>query len=212
MDVERRSVLKGLAAAVTGAVASAASSEAESHAAVAGPQTQPSAPAPTLSASTGLLDAHQRATLASLAELIVPGSVAAGAVDRIDRLAAVDAPAAQRRLLNAIARFDQEARNASAGRWLDLSDTARLEILTHAADGEPGQTPQPPWTPGQPLPTPAPVTPPAATTLRDHLDVLKVSIGAAYATTEAGMRALGWTGRSSWPELPDCQDTGAPVD
>jgi hypothetical protein len=211
MDVERRSVLKGLAAGLTGAVAGAPSSAAEAQAPVASsPATQPAASAP--STTTGLLDAHQRATLASLAELILPGSVAAGTVDRIDQVAAVDAPAAQRRLLNAIARFDQEARNASAGRWLDLSDTARLEILTRAAEGAPGQPPLPAWTPGQPLPPPAPLTPPAATTLRDHLDVLKVSIGAAFATTEAGMKTLGWSGRSSWRELPGCQADGARVE
>jgi hypothetical protein len=211
MDVERRSVLKGLAAGLTGAVAGPPSSEAEARAPVASsPATQPAASVP--SSPTGLLDAHQRATLASLAELILPGSLAAGTVDRIDQVAAVDAPPAQRRLLNAIARFDQEARNASAGRWLDLSDTARLEILRRAAGGAPGQPPLPPWTPGLPLPTPAPLTPAAATTLRDHLDVLKASIGAAFATTEAGMKALGWTGRSSWRELPGCQADGARVE
>ena len=102
----------------------------------------------------------------------------AGAVERIDRVAAVDAPAAQRRLLNAIARFDQEARETAGARWLDLSDTARLELLTRAAAGATGQQPQPAWTRGQPVVSPTVVSAPP-TTLRDHLDLLKAVIGGA---------------------------------
>jgi Gluconate 2-dehydrogenase subunit 3 len=210
MDAERRSLLKGLAAGLTGAVVGPSSSEAEplppsasdpGLQATASPQAPPVPP--------GLLDPHQRATLASLAELILPGSVAAGTIDRIDRVAAADAPAAQRRLLNAIARFDLEARAASAGRWIDLSETARLEILTRAAEGAPGQEPRPAWTRGQAIP-PVPLSAPAAaTTLRDHLDMLKATIGPAFASTEEGMKALGWAGRSSWRELPGCSGADA---
>jgi hypothetical protein len=206
MDAERRSLLKGLAAGLTGTVVGPLPSEAEPRAlfasdlslqAITSPQAPPVAP--------GLLDPHQRATLASLAELILPGSVAAGTIDRIDRVAAVDSPAAQRRLLNAIARFDLAARDASAGRWLDLPETARVEILTRATEEAPGQPPPPAWTRGQPiaLETRAPAVP-GATTLRDHLDVLKATIGPAFASTEEGMKALGWAGRSSWQELPAC--------
>jgi Gluconate 2-dehydrogenase subunit 3 len=208
MDAERRSLLKGLAAGLTGAVVGPSSSEAEPLPPSASASLQPT---PSPPATPGLLDSHQHATLTSLAELILPGSVAAGAIDRIDRVAAVDAPAAQRRLLNAIARFDLEARAASAGRWLDLSDTERLEILTRAADGEPGQQPQPAWTRGQPIAPVAPAPPAAAITLRDHLDVLKVAIGRAFASTEDGMKAFGWAGRSSWRELPACSSP-APAD
>jgi hypothetical protein len=201
MDVERRSLLKGLATALTGAAVEGSSAEAH----VQAPATpQPGTPAAPFAIHPGLLDAHQRATLASLAELILPGAVAAGTIECIDRVTAVDTPAAQRRLLNAIARFDQEARAASAGRWLDLSDAARLEILTRAADDAPGREPQPAWTAGQPV-LPPPVSPTVATTtLRDHRDVLKVTIGSAFASTEFGMKALGWAGRSSWRELPGC--------
>ena len=123
----------------------------------------------------------------------------------------MDTPAAQRRLLNALGRFDQEARAASAGRWLDLSDAEKLAILTRAADGAPGQRPQPAWTRGQPIAPPAapPAAPAPPSTLRDHLDVLKATIGSAYATTEAGMKALGWAGQSSWRELPGCSTADA---
>jgi gluconate 2-dehydrogenase subunit 3-like protein len=207
MDVERRSLLKGLAAGLTGAVAASPAAEARSEA--PGTSSREPQQASSPSVTPGLLDSHQRATLASLAELILPGSVGAGTIECIDRVAAVEAPAAQRRLLNAIARFDYEARSASGGRWLDLSDAARLEIVTRAAEGAPGQAPQPPWTPGNPIPPPTPVSPPPATTLRDHLDVLKAAIGSAFATTESGMKALGWAGRSSWRELPGCPAAGA---
>lgn len=204
MDVERRSLLRGLAVGLTGVAVTPTPSGAHAHASAtslsdAQPAAPPTIPAPTPSA----LDAHQRATLESLAELILPGAVTAGAVERIDRVAAVDAPAAQRRLLNAIARFDQEARETAGARWLDLSDTARLELLTRAAEGATGQQPQPAWTRGQPVVSPTVVSAPP-TTLHDHLDLLKAVIGGAYASTEAGMTALGWTGRSSWRELPGC--------
>jgi hypothetical protein len=212
MDAERRSLLKGLAAGLTGAVVGPTSSEAESLTLSASdPSLQATTSPQAAPVPPGLLDPHQRATLASLAELILPGSVAAGTIDRIDRVTAVDAPAAQRRLLNAIARFDLEARAASAGRWLDLSETARLEILTRATEEAPGQRPQTAWTRGQPitLETRAPAAPAAATTLRDHLDVLKATIGPAFASTEEGMKALGWAGRSSWRELPPCSGPDA---
>jgi hypothetical protein len=201
MEVERRSLLKGLAAGLTGAVTgptTAAAHATEPRVAAAQPANQAVAPA-----QPRLLDAHQRDTLASLADLILPGALAAGAIDRIDRTAALDTPAVQRRLLNAIARFDQEARGSGGGRWLDLSATARLEILTRAATAASGQPPTPAWTRGQQVAAPASVAA-ASTTLRDHLDVLKAAIGAAYASTEAGMTALGWAGRSAWRELPQC--------
>ena len=120
MDVERRSLLRGLAVGLTGVAVTPTPSGAHAHASAtslsdAQPAAPPTIPSPTPSA----LDAHQRATLESLAELILPGAVTAGAVERIDRVAAVDAPAAQRRLQNAIARFDQEARETAGARWLD---------------------------------------------------------------------------------------------
>ena len=204
MDVGRRSLLKGLATGVTGAVVAPASPAAQPQ---TGTTQRPDAT--SVVPAAGLLDPHQRATLASLADIILPGSVAAGTIDRIDSVAAVDAPAAQRRLLNAIARFDQEAREASAGRWLDLSDPARVAILTRAAEGAPGRRPQPAWTRAQPVAPPDAATD-AATTLRDHLDVLKGVIGPAFASTEAGMKVLGWTGGSSWRELPGCTGATAP--
>ena len=45
------------------------------------------------SRGTRLLDDHQRRTLSSLAETILPGFGGPGAVDLIDRVATVDGPA-----------------------------------------------------------------------------------------------------------------------
>jgi Gluconate 2-dehydrogenase subunit 3 len=169
--MERRDLLKGLAAGIAGAVASPAPSTAHDHASAA---ATPQAAARDL---PRLLDDHQRRTLTSLAELLVPGSVAAGAVELIDRVAAVDAQPRQRQLLNALAQFDRDARGAGAGRWLDLSETAKLEILRAAAAAKP----------------------PA-----DHFLQLRTTVANTYYATEPGMRELGWTGRTAWKELPAC--------
>ena len=123
-------------------------------------------------------------------------------MDLIDRVATVDGPAAQRRLMNAIGRFDQESRTASGLRWLDLGEAAKIELLQRASTGVRGQPETPAWTKGQPVVV-DPV-PPAPPTLRDDFEFVKRTIGSAYAATETGMKALGWTGRSAWPDLPGC--------
>jgi len=201
MDIERRSLLKSLATGLAGSAVAPEVAESETSAAYppAG-HDQPAATAGPMPA--GLLDEHQRRTLSSLAETILPGSVAAGAVDLIDRVAAVDGTATQRRLMNVIGRFDQEARAASGIRWLDLDEAARFALMQRASTGAPGQPERPAWTTGQPvIVQPAP---PSPTTWRDDFEFLKTIVGNAYAATEAGMKALGWTGRSAWPELPGC--------
>jgi hypothetical protein len=170
--VERRDLLKGLAAGLAGSVASPL--PATSAAAPAPPSEQPSAAAAGL---PRLLDDHQRRTLASLADLLVPGSVAAGVVDLVDRVAAVDAPTRQRQLLNALARFDSDARAAGAGRWIDLGEPAKLQILRQAS---------------------------AATPVPDHFLSLRTTVANTYYATEPGMKELGWTGRTAWKELPAC--------
>jgi len=200
MEVERRSLLKSLAAGVAGSAIAPGTAGARPV------DTEPTGAAQAAQAPVpepGLLDEHQRGTLSSLAELILPGSVTAGAVAVIDRVALAGTASDQRRLLNAIARFDQEARAAGGARWLDLTDRARVDVLTLAAASEPGGPPDPVWRRGEPMVFPPDDQPPP-TTLRDELEYLKATIGAAYAATEAGMKVLGWTGRTSWREFPGC--------
>jgi hypothetical protein len=133
--VERRALLKGLATGLAGTVASPLA------AAPAAPLLPPPSATDEQGAATAalprVLDDHQRRTLTSLAEMLVPGSVAAGTVDLIDRVAAVDGSARQRQLLNALARFDVEARSEGAGRWIDLNDAARLRILRRVSTASP---------------------------------------------------------------------------
>ena len=203
MDIERRSLLKGLATGLAGSVVAPETAESQTAAArPAAGSDQPASAAPGQAAAR-LLDDHQRRTLSSLAETILPDSVAAGAVEVIDRVATVDGTAAQRRLMNVIGRFDQEARTVSGTRWLDLSDAAKIELLQRASTTAPGRPESPAWTKGQPVAV-EPAPPPSPPTLRDDFEFLKTIVGNAYAATETGMKALGWTGRSAWRELPGC--------
>lgn len=176
-SIERRTLLKGLATGLAGSLAvtapAAASEPAPEQAARA------AAPAPA-SDLPRLLDEHQRRTLASLAELLVPGSVSAGVVDLIDRVAAIETPARQRQLLNAIAQFDREAHSASGRRWTDLDDAERLRILRQASEASPDAA------------------------LRTGFNHLRNTVATTYFATEAGMKERGWTGRTAWTGLPGC--------
>ena len=201
--IERRTLLKGLAVGLTGAVADKASADASSDAPQRTTANAPAQPNPAAPAAPRLLDDHQRQTLTNLADSLVPGSVAAGVVDLIDRLAAVDTPLRQRQLLNALGRFDQEARTAHGARWIDLGESVRLDLLRRASRGPESRPPQPVWIKGQPLVF-APSGPPPPATLRDHFDYLRTTIANAYYATEAGMKELGWTGRTAWKELTEC--------
>ena len=173
--IERRTWLKGMAAGVAGAVAAGdipVDASAESSASPASEQPAASAAVPRF------LDDHMRRTLTSLAELLVPGSVAAGVVDVIDKVASVEAPARQRQLLNAIGRFDQDAQSERGARWLDVPAAAQLDLLRRASQ--------------------APVD------SRAHFSFLRSSVINAYLATEPGMKEFGWAGRNAWRELPGC--------
>jgi hypothetical protein len=98
-------------------------------------------------------------------------------VDLIDRVAAVDATARQRQLLNALAKFDNDARAAGAGRWIDLDRAVQLRILRQASEAKPAA---------------------------DYFLSLRTTVANTYYATEAGMKELGWTGRTAWKELPAC--------
>ena len=194
----RRTVLKGLATGLAGTVAVPAVATAALHPEVGTTPSQPGA-----ATASGFLDAYQRQTLTSLAELLVPGAVGAGVVDLIDRVASVDGAARQRQLLNAIGHFEQEARTKYGARWIDLAETVRLDILRQASTAPESRPPQPAFVKGQPLVFEAPAAsgPP---TLRDHFEFLKTTVAAAYFSTEPGMKELGWTGQNAWRELPGC--------
>jgi hypothetical protein len=203
--MKRRTLLRGLASGIAGTVAGAAvtpiaDASVPSHDAheAQGQPAPPPAPAPPR-----LLDEHQRRTLASLAEMLVPGSTTAGVVDLIDRVAATESLPRQRRFLNALGAFEQRARLEHGARWIDLDEATRTTIL-HAASTAREARPRPPaWTKGQPLVFESTDAPPPAT-VRDHFDYLRATVATAYYSTERGMKELGWTGRAVWSTLPGC--------
>jgi hypothetical protein len=203
--MERRALLKGLATGIAGTVTGAAA--APTTEASATPHAQHEAQAETSPPSDArLLDEHQRRTLANLAEMLVPGSTAAGVVDLIDRVAATESPQRQRRFLNALGAFEHQARVAHGARWIDLDEPARVKILQTASTGPEGRPRPPAWTKGQPFVFESTDPPPPAT-LRDHFDLLRAAVARAYYATEVGMKELGWSGRSVFTALPGCEHT-----
>ena len=175
---ERRALLKGLATGLAGAVATPSlSAAAETRETASRPPAQASAP------SAGLLDPQEHATLVSLSELLVPGSVAAGAPELVDRVGSVESPREQQALRDALRAFEGQARLQHGAPWVALDDDARVAMLQEAASGS-----------GPRLSAPF-------VYLRDR-------IAEAYFATEPGMRKLGWTPRSAWRELPACNHPG----
>lgn len=164
------------------------------------------------------LDEHQNATLIVLAERIAPGSSKAQINRFIDLLLSVlpedasqgfltgdnyprstvhvPAPARQR-LLDALAAFDGEARKRFKALIKDLSEAQQLAILNDAAEAPAQAKMTGPEIP-QLLPTEKLVT------LHDRFDDLKNWIIGAYYSSEAGIRALGWTGDLYFPSFPGC--------
>lgn len=190
-SIKRRTLLKGLAGGFAGSVA--ASGQATTSDEMAVVQGPPAAATNPVTGLPRLLDDHQRRTLSSLAEILVPGAAAAGVVDLMDRVAAIDSSTGQRRLLNAIARFDHEAQSAHGRPWNDIDDRSRLAILIRASASA--------------VPAPTPATQPASpaeASLTAQFEYLRSAVATVYFRTEAGMRERGWTGRTAWTALPGC--------
>jgi hypothetical protein len=203
--VARRSVLRGLATAIAGAVVlpeEAALGAHDEH----GTSASATQAAGQASQPPGFLDEHELATLTRLSEQLVPGSAAADVPEIIDRLAAVETPERQREFLNALAAFEAEARSRYAKSWLGLTEAEQIETLTAMSTLEPGVPPAPPWSRGQPVmgSQANPTAPPSATP-RDHFDFLRGLVGRVYFATEPGMKELGWTGNVFWDRLPGCE-------
>jgi gluconate 2-dehydrogenase subunit 3-like protein len=135
------------------------------------------------------LDAHQSATLVSLAEHVVPGSTAAGVTPFVDRLLSVDTPENQGRFLNALGALEGESIERFGHPWKALSPAQQVELLTAASTAAPGAKDASGAT---------------RATLRDHFDHLKGWISGAYFSSEIGMRELGWTGNVFHASFPGC--------
>lgn len=166
---ERRGVLRGLATGLAGAVAAPVATEASPA-----PHTQDRA---RVTATSGLLDPEERATLESLCGLLVPGSIEARVPELLDRVATVESPDDQRALRNGIRAFEGEARRRHQSRWVDLDAPTQRAILNEASDSE---------------------------SLYEAFRHLRNLVARTYFATEPGMRKLGWTPRNAWRELPGC--------
>jgi len=141
----------------------------------------------------GFLDAHQRETLASLAEAIVPGSEKAGTAAFLDRLLAVDSADGQRAFLAALGAIEGEAIGRYGRSWKGLEPSQRHELLTALATGPSSRTSRYGLD-----------TAPAAPTPRDRFDELKARIAVAYFTSEPGLRELGYTGEPIHQAFEGC--------
>lgn len=167
--------------------------EAEEKSAPAG-----AAPAP------GFLDDHQRATLAVLAERMVPGSERGQVSQFLDLALAADSAENQKRFIAALSVFDGEAIARFQAPFKDLTEAQQVELLTAASTAKPGAGGRPRrrrWV--GPPPGDA-----SRMTLRDHFDYLKGWIGGAYYNSEAGMKELGWTGETAFDRFPGCEHPG----
>jgi hypothetical protein len=154
-----------------------------------------------------LLDDHGRRTLGVLAEQLVPGSSAAGVVDLLDRVMAVEAVDEQRRFLSAIGAFEHASRERYAKGFLEIDTSLQLEILRAASTLPPARPPSPGWTKGHPVER-ANDGPPPPSNLRDHFDHLRALVARSYYATEPGMKELGFANRMAFSSLPGCLHSG----
>src|SRR5688572_7118753 len=137
----RREVLQGLVGGVGAGFAIPALAGAHpmqghlsDHAKVAAADAKAGA-----SPKPAFLDAHQLATLASLAEAIVPGSTRADVAPFVDQLLAVDTRDHQRDFLNALGAIEGESMARFTHPWKALSGPQQVELLTAAFAKEPSR-------------------------------------------------------------------------
>jgi len=200
--VGRRAALQGLAASLGAAFAAPAAARGQPH--PVGRQVAERAPAkaPPASGTPQFLDSHQFATLAVVADLILPGAAASDSPRFIDSVLAIERHEAQRRFIGALGALDAAAREQHQRAFKDLPRDLQVAVLEAASTQPPGRPAPTPWKPGDPL-TPAE---PAAhvLTLRDHFDHLKGWVAGAHYSSEAGMKELGWTGAMFFAAFPGC--------
>jgi hypothetical protein len=148
------------------------------------------------------LDAHQMATLGSLAEAIVPGSTRAGVAPFIDQLLAVDTAEHQRDFLSALGAIEGEAIARFGHPWKALDEPQQVELLTAAFAKAPSRG----ESSSSRSSSAAASLPPF--NLRDHADAVKGWILGAYYSSEIGLRELGYTGNMFFASFPGCEHAG----
>jgi hypothetical protein len=149
------------------------------------------------------LDAHQNETLVALAERIVPGSKKVEVNRFIDLALSIETPSHQRLFLLSLAAMDGDALRRFHQPFKSLDETGQMELLKAASEAEPSYTPAHRGTDWVSANASEPI-PVRLESLRDSFDHLKGWVVAAYYSTEAGMRELGWTGNSFFEDFPGC--------
>ena len=199
----RRQILQGLVSGVGAGLAIPGLASAhpiqqhlKDQARVATADAKASAPG----AKPVFLDQHQFDTLASLAELIVPGSAKANVAGFVDQLLAVDTQDAQRAFLNALGVFEGESIARYGHPWKALTEAQQIELLTAASTAQSSRQPH-----NRRVVSPPPSGP---LTLRDQFDDLKGWIAGAYYSSEIGLRELGYTGNMFFASFPGCEHPG----
>lgn len=196
--IGRRDVLSTLATGLAGAVATPATVSLGRAAQEPDVREEP---------LPRLLDDHGRAVLGVLADQLVPGSTAAGVVDLLDRVMAVEPIEERTRFLSAIGAFERESRERYARGWLEIDGSQQQEILRAASTLAPAWPSPRVWTKGEAVVVETPMPPPPAN-LRDHFDRLRDVVARSYYSTETGMKELGFAGRMAWPGFPGCTHPG----
>jgi glucoside 3-dehydrogenase (cytochrome c) hitch-hiker subunit len=130
------------------------------------------------------LDDHQNRTLAAFSEVLIPQTDTPGAqaalVNRfIDQVLAAETRETQRTFLDSLAFLDGESFDHYRAPFADLTPEQQIDVVTFMAFPQTLQT----WD------EPAAEDPGHA-----HFSHLKDWIARAYYNSEAGMRALGYTG------------------
>ena len=148
------------------------------------------------------LDAHQMATLVSLAEAIVPGSTRAGVAPFIDQLLAVDTPEHQRDFMSALGGLEGESIARFGHPWKALDEPQQTELLTAAFAQEPSRGDSASSGGSSKAASLRPFN------LRDHADAVKGWIVGAYYSSEIGLRELGYTGNMFFASFPGCEHAG----
>lgn len=179
----RRAMLQSIAAGV-GVAVIAPPASAHDHQAPGTPAAaQPSKPARrTAAAAPPLLffDRHTFETLDALAEQIVPGSKAAKVPEILDRLLSVESAEMQRRCLQAIGAFEQQARAAHGRPWKALTAAQATALLTTISEA------------------------PGSDGVRGAFEFVKNGVAETYFATREGMKDLGWTGNMMFASPVAC--------
>jgi hypothetical protein len=185
--------------AARGAIASSGSGASVDHAALFEEKAKKTA----AESAPIFLDPHQKETLTTLAERIIPGSTKADAAGFVDLLLSEDTQENQKEFIASLSAMDGESLRRYGCPFKDLTEARQNEFLTIAStptdgqasenesDAVAGSTGQP----GLPL-----------NVLNKHFESLKSWVSNAYYSSEVGMRELGWTDTYFFTNFTECED------